>query len=62
MELQGASFMEDLIEERQNDITKIGQIMENVNQLTNDLATEVQIQDEKIGILHYIFIYREHWG
>ena len=49
MELQGASFMEDLIEERQNDITKIGQIMENVNQLTNDLATEVQIQDEKIG-------------
>lgn len=46
--LEEADYMDDIIEERQKDIDRIGKIMGDVREITKDFALEVNMQGDKI--------------
>ena len=45
---QNADFMKDVIDQRNEDINKIGDIMGNINEMAKDIAMETKIQGEKL--------------
>jgi hypothetical protein len=46
--LEEAEYMDDVIDERQKDIDKIGQIMGDVREIAKDFALEVNMQGDKV--------------
>ncbi len=49
IEYNEANYMDEVIVERQEGINKIENIMRNINEMTLEMGTEVQIQGEKLG-------------
>lgn len=46
--LEEAEYMDEIIEDRQKDINKIGAIMNDVREIAKDFCLEVNMQGDKI--------------
>lgn len=45
---QETDFMQNIIDQRNNDINTIGDIMSNINEMAKDLAIETKVQGDKL--------------